>query len=86
MRILGRSGIEVSAIGFGCWAIGGPFLMDGREDGWDGSTTPSRPRRSRSLLLIEPDARVQEQIARLQARREHLRDKIDWYRGQLNPQ
>lgn len=34
MRVLGRSGIEVSAIGFGCWAIGGPFTMDGRADGW----------------------------------------------------
>lgn len=29
-RILGRSGIEVSALGMGCWAIGGPF--------WDGTT------------------------------------------------
>jgi aryl-alcohol dehydrogenase-like predicted oxidoreductase len=33
-RILGRSGIEVSDIGFGCWAIGGPFTMDGKPDGW----------------------------------------------------
>jgi aryl-alcohol dehydrogenase-like predicted oxidoreductase len=33
-RILGRSGIEVSAVGLGCWAIGGPFLMDGKPDGW----------------------------------------------------
>jgi aryl-alcohol dehydrogenase-like predicted oxidoreductase len=33
-RILGRSGIEVSDIGFGCWAIGGSFTMDGRPDGW----------------------------------------------------
>src|SRR5215475_12539564 len=33
-RVLGRSGIEVSEIGFGCWAIGGPFTMDGRPDGW----------------------------------------------------
>jgi aryl-alcohol dehydrogenase-like predicted oxidoreductase len=33
-RILGRSGIKVSDIGFGCWAIGGSFTMDGRPDGW----------------------------------------------------
>ena len=33
-RVLGRSGIKVSAIGFGCWAIGGPFTMDGTPDGW----------------------------------------------------
>jgi aryl-alcohol dehydrogenase-like predicted oxidoreductase len=29
-RKLGRSGIEISAVGMGCWAIGGPF--------WDGET------------------------------------------------
>src|SRR5215510_6915265 len=33
-RTLGRSGIEVSAMGAGCWAIGGPFLFDGKPDGW----------------------------------------------------
>jgi hypothetical protein len=33
-RVLGRSGIEVSDIGFGCWAIGGPVTMDGKPDGW----------------------------------------------------
>jgi aryl-alcohol dehydrogenase-like predicted oxidoreductase len=33
-RTLGRSGITASALGLGCWAIGGPFLMDGRADGW----------------------------------------------------
>lgn len=33
-RVLGKSGIEVSALGFGCWAIGGPFTMFGQSDGW----------------------------------------------------
>lgn len=33
-RVLGRSGLEVSALGLGCWAIGGPFLFDGKPDGW----------------------------------------------------
>jgi aryl-alcohol dehydrogenase-like predicted oxidoreductase len=33
-RTLGRSGIEVSALGVGCWAIGGPFWEDGRPLGW----------------------------------------------------
>src|SRR5262245_30890654 len=33
-RSLGRSGIEVSAVGLGCWAIGGPFYRDGGPVGW----------------------------------------------------
>ncbi len=33
-RLLGKSGIAVSALGFGCWAIGGPFRMFGLSDGW----------------------------------------------------
>ena len=33
-RFLGRSGIEVSGLGMGCWAIGGPFF-EGKDDlGW----------------------------------------------------
>lgn len=33
-RILGRSGIEVSAVGMGCWAIGGPWTLGGSPAGW----------------------------------------------------
>ncbi|MEU4462245.1 aldo/keto reductase [Streptomyces sp. NPDC024017] len=34
-RLLGRSGIEVSALGFGCWAIGGEWqAADGQPLGW----------------------------------------------------
>ncbi|MFW6161216.1 MAG: aldo/keto reductase [Planctomycetota bacterium] len=33
-RTLGRSGIEVSALGMGCWAVGGPFTKDGEPVGW----------------------------------------------------
>ncbi len=33
-RTLGRSGISVSPIGFGCWAIGGPAFRDGNPIGW----------------------------------------------------
>ncbi|GHO97093.1 aldo/keto reductase [Reticulibacter mediterranei] len=33
-RTIGRSGIEVSALGMGCWAIGGEFLFDGKPAGW----------------------------------------------------
>lgn len=34
MKKLGKSGIEVSALGMGCWAIGGPFSWDGNPVGW----------------------------------------------------
>lgn len=33
-RSLGRSGITVSALGMGCWAIGGPFWRDDTPVGW----------------------------------------------------
>lgn len=33
-RVLGRGGPTISAIGFGCWAIGGPHTRDGNPIGW----------------------------------------------------
>jgi aryl-alcohol dehydrogenase-like predicted oxidoreductase len=33
-RRLGRSGIEISALGMGCWAIGGPFWSGETPQGW----------------------------------------------------
>src|SRR5512137_2390843 len=33
-RRLGRSNLEVSAMGLGCWAIGGPWTIDGEPAGW----------------------------------------------------
>jgi aryl-alcohol dehydrogenase-like predicted oxidoreductase len=33
-RTLGRSGIEVSPLGLGCWAIGGPFWAGKTPQGW----------------------------------------------------
>lgn len=33
-RVLGRSGVEVSALGMGCWAIGGPHSRNGNPVGW----------------------------------------------------
>jgi aryl-alcohol dehydrogenase-like predicted oxidoreductase len=33
-RPLGDSGPEVSAVGVGTWALGGPFTFDGRDAGW----------------------------------------------------
>jgi aryl-alcohol dehydrogenase-like predicted oxidoreductase len=34
MRVLGRSGIEVSPLGMGCWAIGGPAWRGETPIGW----------------------------------------------------
>lgn len=34
LRPLGTSGIDVSPIGLGCWAIGGHFTLDGKPDGY----------------------------------------------------
>jgi aryl-alcohol dehydrogenase-like predicted oxidoreductase len=34
IRTLGRSGLEVSAVGLGCWAIGGPFWSGETASGW----------------------------------------------------
>lgn len=35
LRILAdKKGIKLSQIGFGCWAIGGEFYLDGKYDGW----------------------------------------------------
>jgi aryl-alcohol dehydrogenase-like predicted oxidoreductase len=33
-RTLGRSDIKVSALGMGCWAIGGPWKINGSPAGW----------------------------------------------------
>lgn len=36
-RVLGRSGLKVSEISLGCWAIGGPSWRDGNPVGWSGN-------------------------------------------------
>ena len=33
-RRLGRSNVEVSAMGLGCWAMGGPWTYDNEPSGW----------------------------------------------------
>jgi aryl-alcohol dehydrogenase-like predicted oxidoreductase len=35
-RRLGRSNLEVSAMGLGCWGVGGPWTYDGEPAGWGG--------------------------------------------------
>ncbi|MCA1595770.1 MAG: aldo/keto reductase, partial [Chloroflexi bacterium] len=36
-RMMGRSGLRVSEISLGCWAIGGPSWRDGHAVGWSGN-------------------------------------------------
>lgn len=36
-RMLGRSGLRVSEVSLGCWAIGGPSWRDGNPVGWSGN-------------------------------------------------
>ena len=36
-RTLGRTGIEVSEVGLGCWGIGGASFRGGRPSGWSGA-------------------------------------------------
>lgn len=33
-RTLGRSGLQVSMMGLGCWAVGGPWTFNGTPGGW----------------------------------------------------
>ncbi len=35
-RTLGKSGIEVSPMGMGCWAVGGPWTLTNSPAGWSG--------------------------------------------------
>lgn len=62
-RKLGRSGIAVSALGMGCWAIGGPFWENGAPLGWgevdvDGVLLTNR-KSSWSLLSCTKNLRCQ---------------------------
>ncbi|MFC0391357.1 hypothetical protein [Paenibacillus mendelii] len=36
-RVMGRSGLKVSEVSPGCWAIGGPSWRDGNPVGWSGN-------------------------------------------------
>ncbi len=51
-RTLGRSGIQVSPMGLGCWAIGGPWMFNGAPAGWSGvDDAESRRAIQRALAL-----------------------------------
>jgi len=49
-RKLGPNGPKVGAVGMGCWAIGGHFTLDGRNDGW-GQVDDAQSVRSIELAL-----------------------------------
>ncbi len=51
-RTLGRSGVTVSALGLGCWAIGGPFWRGDQPVGWgDVDDNQSRAALERALEM-----------------------------------
>ena len=47
-RQLGRSGIAVSTLGLGCWAIGGPTWRGDHPVGWGQVDDAASPPRSRA--------------------------------------
>jgi aryl-alcohol dehydrogenase-like predicted oxidoreductase len=51
-RRLGKSGVEVSAMGSGCWAIGGLWEFDGRPAGWGGVDDEESVRAIRRALEL----------------------------------
>lgn len=51
-RVLGRSGIAVSPLGLGCWAVGGDFILGGLADGWGGIDDAESMRAIRRALEL----------------------------------
>ena len=68
-RVLGNSSIATSPLGLGCWAIGGPFTMDGHQDGWgqvDDAESIRAIRRAVDLGVTQPTAT--KHVAAVEAR------------------
>jgi hypothetical protein len=55
-RSLGVGGRQLSAVGVGTWALGGPSTFDGRDAGWVRLTTRRASARCtpRSVLTVGP--------------------------------
>ncbi len=51
-RELGKSGLAVSAVGLGCWAIGGEAWRDGQPCGWSGADDEESVRAIRRALEL----------------------------------
>lgn len=71
-RALGKSGIKVSAMGLGCWAIGGPFWLNGKPDGWGFPADDFRGAGHEWLVYFENGRPSPTFMARLAAVREIL--------------
>jgi aryl-alcohol dehydrogenase-like predicted oxidoreductase len=37
-RVFGKTGWRVSQVGLGCWQFGGAIMLDGKPDGWSGTS------------------------------------------------
>jgi len=96
-RILGKSGLKVTEVGLGCWAIGGPsFSDDGFPNGWAGNNDQESIKglyRAYELGINHWDSadvygrghseRLIGHVFREGVRREHiiLATKVGWFKG-----
>ena len=94
-RVLGASGITVSEVGLGCWAIGGPSWRGGEPVGWSGADDEQSLaglRRAVELGVtyldtadVYGDGHSESLIGRLltEIPREHvvIGSKVGWFKG-----
>ncbi|ERP39129.1 aldo/keto reductase [Chitinivibrio alkaliphilus] len=93
-RLLGKTGIEISEIGLGCWALGGPNWHGGYPNGW-APCDESEVRKGVSYALdhgvthfdtadVYGDGRAERLLALCLGKRTRdvvIASKVGWFRG-----